>query len=298
MREPPRYLAWAVIALTAVLAGGLAACAGEEEPESEARWNDAASRINGRPTFLAFRSTTVDSVLNGCDPADGPGCTYAAVTYLTFRSAPDQLQDVLHSQVMDLLGLEPDPDAQALTSWVVSDAAARFAGAFLDQNREFRAEFPEAASRDWYVDRGLTVVSASPAFLALSMTESAYTGGAHGNARMEYRMLDAATGRTVSLGDLLRPEFDEALRTAGEAAFIEARGFADRAAYLEAGFFASSPDGFYLNQNFAPTDEGLAFHFDAYEINAYAAGPTDFVIPWGEIRDWVRPDGPLASFLR
>ena len=63
----------------------LSACGDPDSRSDTQGWDDAASRINGRTTFLAFRSVVVDSVLEGCDPAGR--CTRATLALVTFPDA-------------------------------------------------------------------------------------------------------------------------------------------------------------------------------------------------------------------
>ena len=46
------------------------------------------------------------------------------------------------------------------------------------------------------------------------------------------------------------------------------------------------------------TPEGLDLIFDSSEIGPSGAGETNVVVPYGALRRVIRPDGPLAAFLR
>jgi hypothetical protein len=268
-------------------------------------WSDLASRVTGRRTFLAFRVLRVDSALSGCD-GTGP-CARVSMTMPTFPEAETGLQDALHRQVVDLMdlwseepGSVPDPGAPLpetlLDAATVEVLAARVAHTFLEGYREFVTDFPDA-SGEWFLERTTEVEAASPDLMALGMEERTYTGGAHPNSRKRYRTLDPETGAVLSLPDLLRPGFEESLRSAGERAFRRARGLDPDADLAGAGFFEASSGRFELNDNFAPVGDGLAFRFDPYEIAAYAAGPTDLIIPWSEIHELIPTEGPLAHFV-
>ena len=41
------------------------------------------------------------------------------------------------------------------------------------------------------------------------------------------------------------------------------------------------------------TRGGLVFHYNAYDVAAYASGPTTITLPWAAVSRHVRPDGPL-----
>ncbi len=276
----------------------LLACGGGEPSEIPGadgpEWTDLASQTTGRRTFLAFRTASVDSVLPGCD-SEG-ACARVALTIPTFPEARPQLQDALHRHVVDLAELEVDPEEAPLDAELLQELSARLAHGFLQDYRDFVADFPDP-SAGWFLERSVEVEAASPEFLTLGMREHWYTGGAHANGRVRYRTLDAASGAEFSLRELLRTGFEEPLRLAGERAFRVARDLGDMDDLGAEGFFESAAGRFSLNENFAPMVDGLAFHYDAYEIAAYAAGPTDLVIPWEEIADLILADGPLADFV-
>ena len=51
-------------------------------------------------------------------------------------------------------------------------------------------------------------------------------------------------------------------------------------------------------QSWTITKQGLGVNFDAYQVGPYVAGPQFVLVPYTAIKDLVKPDGPLASFLR
>ena len=48
----------------------------------------------------------------------------------------------------------------------------------------------------------------------------------------------------------------------------------------------------------AVTREGLFITFDPYQVAPYAAGPQFVMIPYAALKDIIRPDGPLAPFVK
>ena len=53
----------------------------------------------------------------------------------------------------------------------------------------------------------------------------------------------------------------------------------------DAGWFENK---FILSQNFAVTTKGLLFHYNPYEIKAFAYGMTNFIIPYNKIEPFLR----------
>jgi hypothetical protein len=60
----------------------------------------------------------------------------------------------------------------------------------------------------------------------------------------------------------------------------------DTASLLEHGF-EFPRNKFKLNDNYGFTRDGIVFVFNSYEIASYAEGPTEIIIPYKKIRDWL-----------
>jgi hypothetical protein len=51
-------------------------------------------------------------------------------------------------------------------------------------------------------------------------------------------------------------------------------------------------------QNWTLTARGLVVTFDPYQVGPFAAGAPSVLIPYAELKDVLRPDGPLASLSK
>ena len=58
---------------------------------------------------------------------------------------------------------------------------------------------------------------------------------------------------------------------------------------------APTPEN-YKSWNMQP--DGLRITFDPYQVAAYAAGPQTVFVPYSELGDIMRPDGPLGAFIQ
>ena len=65
--SPARFSRWFTRVSLLVVVAIPGACTSPDTDDDAEGWNDVASRINGRATFLAFRTERTDSVLEGCD---------------------------------------------------------------------------------------------------------------------------------------------------------------------------------------------------------------------------------------
>ncbi|MDQ5844493.1 MAG: RsiV family protein, partial [Acidobacteriota bacterium] len=46
------------------------------------------------------------------------------------------------------------------------------------------------------------------------------------------------------------------------------------------------------------TRKGLGIYFDSYQVGPYAAGPQRVVVPYSALKDIIKPDGPIAQFVK
>jgi hypothetical protein len=158
---------------------------------------------------------------------------------------------------------------------------------FIDQYQDFTAEDPEAAGAAWYYSANVNVENSVDSLITLSIYTEDYSGGAHPNAATIFLNIDAQTGSRVQLDNVLKPGYKNALTKIGERVFREQRQLADTVSFKNNAF--DFPDGkFQLNKNYGFTSEGILFYYNSYEVASYAAGPTEVLIPYTEIKDWLK----------
>jgi Protein of unknown function (DUF3298) len=135
--------------------------------------------------------------------------------------------------------------------------------------------------------------------VSLEMAVGVSAGGAHPNSTVLLKTHRLDTGKPMQLTDFFEPGFETQLRKLGEAAFREARQLPTGKPLSEAEFqFAG--DRFALNDNWALVPLGIRFHFDTYEVAPFVLGPTDYTIPYSQLRpllktEWINAlaDKPL-----
>ncbi|MDR3628371.1 MAG: RsiV family protein [Ignavibacteriaceae bacterium] len=115
-------------------------------------------------------------------------------------------------------------------------------------------------------------------------------GGAHSSANYIYQNFNVLTGRTITLSELLKPNFKELLDRIGWYRFYETYNNQDPPAY--------KIDEFHLNDNFSISKLGLTFKFEEYEISSYSFGAPEVFIPYSDMKDLIKPDGLLAQFIK
>ena len=164
---------------------------------------------------------------------------------------------------------------------------------FIEAYRAFAAGSWGGPSIPWWFERRIEALGETLGVASLAITERGFLGGAHPNSTTRFANFDVERGRLLRRSDLLREAARARLDTLGERAFRRVRRIPHQMDLNAAGFWFK--DGrFRLNDNVAVTPTGLLFFFNAYEIGPYALGATEVSLPWAEVRDLVRPEGPLA----
>ena len=132
-------------------------------------------------------------------------------------------------------------------------------------------------------------------------------GAAHPSHGFHVINYDAKAGRRLELADLFKPGSDY-LKRVSEVAVAQLRRWNKDSAEYSGGDgqpYLSDPE---FTRGAAPeaenfqswtlTPKGLVVTFDYYQLGAYAAGAPTVVLPYAELKDVLRTDGPLAPLLK
>lgn len=116
---------------------------------------------------------------------------------------------------------------------------------------------------------------------------SFYSGGPHPNGASHMENFEVATGRRLTLADVVAQPFN--IFKVGEQVFRKQKGI-DPSATLAEGGFSFKEDVFYLPETFGVLPEGLLFVYAPYEIASYAEGEQYLLIPYSVIANELRPE--------
>ena len=132
-------------------------------------------------------------------------------------------------------------------------------------------------------------------------------GAAHPSHAFHVINYDVKSGRELSLADLFRPGADY-LTKVSEVSVRQLRRWNKDSAdypggggqpYLDDQGIAEGAKPEADNyRNWTLTPRGLAVTFDYYQLGAYAAGAPSVVLPYADLKDVLKPGGPLDSLQR
>lgn len=139
----------------------------------------------------------------------------------------------------------------------------------------------------------------TPQFVTMEKDAYVYTGGAHGVSEWNAVTLKKSDGK--QLKDILNdnvntPEFKNLLKQGVVAYFTQIKGAVDKCDFQPITLQNELFEDFSENdlplpaQNPFLTDKGVGFAYMPYEISWYANGRIAFVLPYSEMKDYLRED--------
>ncbi|ABW19703.1 DUF3298 and DUF4163 domain-containing protein [Alkaliphilus oremlandii] len=124
--------------------------------------------------------------------------------------------------------------------------------------------------------------------LSLTLSNYAFSGGAHGMTIMKSLTFNVETGEEYSLSQLFKPGSNY-VKVLSELIKVQIR---ERDIPVIEEFCAIKP-----NQDFYIADKILVLYFQLYELVPYAYGFPQFPISVYTIQDIINEDGPLGRML-
>ncbi|MEP6734458.1 MAG: DUF3298 domain-containing protein [Chryseolinea sp.] len=213
----------------------------------------------------------------GC-MADTLPCALYVVDFPVFSGFDSAVAKVIQKEI--------DASVSMGNPEVEGETMAAVAKGFIEDYADFKTEFPQDPM-GWHYSGVVEVEVLTDSLLSLSVAEEYFTGGAHGGYGTYYINLRPATGEVFNLTDYFKPGFGEPLRTAAEKAFRKVRKLPDSAS-MDDNLFEFPDNSFQFNENYGFTQEGIVFFFNSYEIAPFAAGPTEVLVPYADVKEWIK----------
>lgn len=213
----------------------------------------------------------------GCK-ADTLQCAYFEVTYPEFAGMDAEVSRGISKKIDAAVSLgNPESQGQSME---------QIGKIFIQDYDDFKSEIPDAFG-GWHYTAKVEVEVLTDSLLSLSVHDEYYTGGAHGGSGVYFINVDPRTGDEFTLDNFFKPGYSDALTNLGNKVFRQTRNLSDTSSLSE-NYFEFPEDKFQLNKNYGFTQEGVVFFYNSYEIAPYAAGPTEVVIPYKDVKEWIR----------
>ena len=187
-------------------------------------------------------------------------------------------------EVVRVLGLSSTA-ARAIDTAVNADITRQVNGFVANA----KAYPPMAGEPRYTFDERTTLVRSVPGIVGIRIETAQFLGGAHETPYAIALSADAATGKRIRIGEVIRtasfPDLAEAARLA-----LQAQLDPDLWDFIDPG---TEPKATNYATWFA-TPAGLRFIFQAYQVAPYSEGEPEITLPWSEVAPWIRPAAPDA----
>jgi hypothetical protein len=154
---------------------------------------------------------------------------------------------------------------------------------------EYRAMVPAlkeqrdipAETLNWEYTEMMEMESPFDNWTVISRSRDYYQGGAHGMTEKKYAVFTVSPEARITLDDLVKKGSEAELQKKIETALRKWAKLDKTAPLSSAGFLEDTVE---ITDNFFITAKGIGFHWDPYEIAAYAMGPIEVVLPFAEVK--------------
>jgi hypothetical protein len=230
-----------------------------------------------------YTSQNIHKRAADCGNKPDSACTVVSIRYPVFKSLP-VLNDTIKHKLLSMFMLGEKPDTG------LNSMADKFLKSYTDAKKD------DPKTQMFYtLDSYTRVVKQDSAFLSLEYGGYVYQGGAHGGTFTGFVNWDVKTDKKVTLDDILVDGYKTQLNKIAEKIFRKNEKLKDTSSLARDYFFKDNK--FALNENYSITPLGLRFMYNQYEIKPYAAGQTELLIPYSDIKTLMRPQSVASQYI-
>lgn len=207
-----------------------------------------------------------------------PSGKIAMTLVVTGESGNPVLSDTVHRLICSTFDEDCSPGQDP--GRILAEARDKFFQDYFASNEDIYRTAPDAGALNWLLMKSVRIISNDQGYLSFSVYNYAYTGGAHGLETEDFFVVNLQTGHLVSLEDIFKPGFDEALTILLNKKLIKMKGLTPNQKLTDAGFFV---DEIKITDNFYRTPTGIGFYYATYDIAPYVNGPTEIFLSYKEL---------------
>ncbi|MES2064783.1 MAG: DUF3298 domain-containing protein [Bacteroidota bacterium] len=229
-------------------------------------------------TYQAIHERAAD-----CGSKPDSACTVVDIKYPVFKGTP-VLNDTVKHKLLNIFMLGEKPDTS------LSSLAKNFLKSYTDAKKD------DPRTEMFYtLESYVKVIRQDSALLALEYGGYSYQGGAHGGSFTGFVNWNVKTDKPVTLGDILVDGYKPQLTKIAEKIFRKDEKLTDTSSLANDYFFKDNK--FALNENYSITPAGIRFVYNQYEIKPYAAGQTELIIPYSQLKTLMRPKSAASQYI-
>lgn len=228
-------------------------------------------------TGIHWTTQTFRRKLPGCDSHPVRDCASVDLSYPKVMTAPTAKGKAEISSAMEDMLLTPLEKGKAPAT------TEEFASAILAHYQKWLHEGGDPRI-SWIVERKIDVDYSAAGVFCVRLLERVEQGKERAAKNTVYFNFRPEDGTLIQLSELIAPENMARFKE------IAARHFHDKDQHVPAGEDARKPgEEFSLPRNFAIERDGLRFRYEEDQINPHSIRTPEFVVPYSEFRDLLRP---------
>jgi len=227
--------------------------------------------------YIAFKERAPD-----CGNKADSACTVIKYSYPVFTAAKS-LNDTIKTHLLNLFQVGEKPDTS------LKDLSKTLIGQYMDEKKDRPDMF-------YTVDVKAKVIRQDSSLTLVEISGYGYTGGAHGGFYKGFINWNSKMKKIVRLKDVIAIGNLSKLTAVAEKIFRKNENLADTASLANNYFFKE--DKFGLANEYAINPTGILFFYNQYEIKPYAAGTTELLVPYNQIKSLLRPHTVVSQYVK
>ena len=259
------------------IAGSLSSCqwgkAGKKDP--------AITKDTLTYSFKNFKEKAPD-----CGDKPDSACTIVKVSYPEFNGR-QALNDSVARKLNMLFGDDKKPGS----------SLAELSKSFMSGYADFRKDRPKSTLQ-FLLDAKARILRQDSSLTTVEVTGYSYTGGAHGVSYTSYVNWNTAANKSIALSDILIDGYHAQLTQGAEQIFRKQEKLSDTTKLTNGRTYFFKDDKFSLPDAYVITPLGIKFLYNVYTIKPYAAGPTELLVPYAQIKSLIKPGTVLSQYLK
>jgi hypothetical protein len=210
------------------------------------------------------------------------------LSYPVFDSTYSPIKDSIRTLVKYVLRQEKDDDLAYPTA---QDRMISFIKEFKEFDEEMQS-FGLMTGPKWINTVHIHILTNTPDVIAIRVNELEFMGGAHPNDAVSFHNLEVINGKKITLPQLFDTSYQASFINLIESTFLQTinqksdTSLHQNKLMFEEGFFP-------LPAQFALLDTGVLFHYNAYELGAFAYGDVSFSIPYDSLHYYFLENAPI-----
>lgn len=232
---------------------------------------------------LTYAYQLIKERADDCGGKPDSSCTVVKITYPIFPDR-DSLNARVTQKLTGLFGFfQYDVSLNEMTDH------------FLETYDEFKKRHKKD-NRFFTLNANAKVLRQDSNLVTIETNSYTFQGGAHGGSYTYFINWNTKADKDISLNDILVNGYNEKLTKIADTIFRKQEKLSDTSSLARDYFFKDNK--FSLPKNFLITPLGLRFLYNIYEIKPYAAGHTDLLIPYAQLKPLLRPNTVVTQYIK